>query len=182
MNNHFATMGFVELYIGPMFSGKTSLLLSKISQYKGNIFVITHSSDTRYGENQLISHDKASVGVSAACTSLMPLLDSEDLAKASYVAIEEAQFFGDTVEFVKHITTTLGKHVFVAGLDGDYKMDPFRTVTDLIPFADVVVKLHARCSVCNCPAPFTMRTLESKEQVLVGAGEMYKPVCRQHRL
>lgn len=174
-------MGFVELYIGPMFSGKTSLLLSKVSQHKDNIFVITHSSDTRYGKNKLISHDKTSAPASVACASLMPLLFSEELKKTSYIAIEEAQFFGDTVEFVKYVTEVLDKHVFVAGLDGDFKMNPFRTVTDLIPFADVVLKLCARCCICKSSAPFTMRIVKSDEQVLVGAADLYQPVCRQHR-
>jgi len=173
-------MGFVELYIGPMFSGKTSMLLSKITLYENDIFVITHESDTRYGVNKVISHTNKSFAASVSCSSLMQLVHSKELIKASYVAIEEAQFFDDCVEFVKHIVNKLNKHVFVAGLDGDFQMNPFHNVTDLIPFADVVLKLNARCYVCNCPAPFTKRIIDSDKLVLVGAGELYKPVCRSH--
>lgn len=173
-------MGFLELYIGPMFSGKTSMLLSKISQFENDIFVITHDTDTRYGTNKVISHTNKSFVASASCSSLMPLLHSEGFRKASYVAIEEAQFFDDCAEFVKHIVKDLNKHVFLAGLDGDFQMNPFRNVTDMIPFADVVLKLNARCYICNCPAPFTKRIVESDKLVLVGAGECYKPVCRSH--
>jgi thymidine kinase len=163
-----------------MFSGKTSMLLSKIEQYKNDIFVITHESDTRYGKNQVISHNNEKQEACMACSSLMPLIMSEKLHNSSYVAIEEAQFFKDTVEFVKYIVNNLDKHVFVAGLDGDYAMNPFRNVTDIIPFADVVLKLNARCYICNNTAPFTKRIVESDQLVLVGAGDCYKPVCRDH--
>lgn len=173
-------MGFLEMYIGPMFSGKTSLLLSKISQYEDDVFVITHESDTRYGKNEVISHSNNRHNASVACSTLMPLILSKKLLESSYVAIEEAQFFDDITSFVKYIINNLDKHVFIAGLDGDYNMNPFSNITNLIPFADVVLKLNARCYVCNNTAPFTKRIVDSEQLILVGAGECYKPVCRKH--
>jgi thymidine kinase len=173
-------MGRLELIVGPMFSGKTTKLLKLIDMYKDDIFVITHSFDTRYGTNKITNHNKQYYEANISCTNLMPLLNSEQLMNYKYIAIEEGQFFNDLHKFALYLVQKLDKHVFIAGLNGDYKMNPFKNIVNLISYADKTNILYAKCSYCDCDAPFTKRITSSTKKILVGSNDLYKPCCRMH--
>ena len=101
------------------------------------------------------------------------------------IAIDEAQFFPDLVEFCATAADHDGKVVYVAGLDGDFKRQPFplngqSPMMQLVPLADCVDKYLAKCRYCMKDAPFTLRTIQDERSVLVGGADMYVPVCRKH--
>ena len=178
--------GKLHLVLGPMFAGKSSWLIEKAQELidsgiePNSIVMINHSSDKRYAENKICTHD----GTKMSCISLDCLSDlfNTDLTKVSYIFIDEGQFFHDLYESVKTLLLKHKKLIYIGGLDGDYKQEPFREsrFLDLIPLSTSVQKLTARCSVCHCPAPFTKRLTVSTEQILVGGTGEYQPVCSNH--
>ena len=147
----------LELILGPMFSGKTTALLTR---RVGRTLIINHSFDTR-GEG-VKTHD----GVEAAAMkcSALPSVSGYDT-----VLIDEAQFF-ESLEGVEDLAPT----VVVAGLSGDFRRKPFGKILELIPKADKVTFLTALCD-CGEPAPFTKRI--SGEECLVSVESVYKPKC-----
>ncbi|MCL7047328.1 hypothetical protein MKW94_004843 [Papaver nudicaule] len=96
------------------------------------------------------------------------------------IGIDEAQFFDDLYDFCCKAADHDGKTVVVAGLDGDYLRRRFGSVLDIVPLADSVTKLTARCEICGKRAFFTSRKTEDTETELVAGSDVYKPVCRQH--
>jgi thymidine kinase len=102
-------------------------------------------------------------------------IDSYDV-----IVIDEAQFFTNLKKFVQHAVCE-GKHVIVAGLDGDFKQDVFGEILSLIPIADTITKLYALCMKCRdgTVAPFTKRIISCSEQELVGDHDSYMAVCRK---
>lgn len=96
------------------------------------------------------------------------------------IAIDEAQFFGDLVEFVVHAADVHKKTVYVAGLDGDFQRQRFGRMLDLVPHADSVTKLVSRCAFCNNAALFSLRISAEQGQDLVGGTDKYRPACRSH--
>ena len=94
------------------------------------------------------------------------------------VGIDEAQFMGDDlVEICEHLASE-GKRVVVAGLDQDYRGNPFEPIPQLLALAESITKTMAVCMVCGAPANKTQRLIESDERIVVGAGEVYEPRCR----
>lgn len=188
--SHNHTMS-LELLIGPMFAGKSSAIQSIIRRHQAlgwNVFVITHSMDTRYStEPAIVNHDKVAMPAYAT-DKLLPLLETLDFRHSRLIVIEEAQFFGDLVPFVLQAIDKDKKHVVVVGLDGDAERRPFGRVLDLIPHCDRVTKLTAMCKSCRdgTPAIFTFATREdavlaaSDGRPCVGADEKYVPLCRKH--
>lgn len=169
-----------------MFSGKSSELIKRINKYKllgKRVLVITHESDTRYSNGQfLVSHDL--VKESAVSTShLHSLLLSEQYDAADVICIDEAQFFDDLYTFVVYGVDHDSKCMIVAGLDGNYKREPFQQVVNLIPFADDVMKTRALCLLCSdgTLASFSKKINQvSHETIDVGGAEKYQSVCRHH--
>jgi thymidine kinase len=188
--------GYLELFIGPMFSGKTSKLLEI---YKQNIFckipiiVINHSSDTRYHKTHLSTHDKIMI----PCIQTTNLLDiwnydkleepiDENLMnihfqfrEATVVLINEGQFFPDLIECIKELLKEK-KKIFICGLDGDFERKKFGDILDLIPLCDKVTKMTSLCGICKngTPGIFSLRLTNDKEQFLIGS-DNYIPVCRK---
>lgn len=147
----------LEVILGPMFSGKTTTLLARA---KGKTLIINHVLDTRC--EGVKTHD----GVEAAalkCNVLPLSIDADTLL------VDEAQFF-ESLDYVE----TLAPNVVVAGLSGDYRRKPFGRILDLIPKADKVTILTAKCD-CGEPAPFTKRL--SVEKHLISVQSLYKPKC-----
>jgi thymidine kinase len=181
----------LELLIGPMFAGKSSAIQSIIRRHLAlgwNVFVITHSMDTRYtSEPAIVNHDKVAMPAHAT-SSLMALVDNPEYLHSRLVVIEEAQFFPDLVKFVLQTVDKCGKHVVVVGLDGDAERRPFGHVLDLVPHCDRVTKLTAMCKQCRdgTPAIFTFAAREDAATAAndgrpcVGADEKYIPMCRKH--
>jgi len=139
--------------------------------------VLKSAKDNRYASDEVVSHD----GAKRSCIALKELrkLPSTEFKETDVIAIDEAQFFPDLLSFCQKRADE-GKHVVVAGLDGDFRRRRFGETLDLIPIADSVTKLTAKCSFCGTEAPFTLRKVAREEQTLIGGSDMYLPVCREH--
>ena len=166
--------GELDIYIGCMFSGKSTELqrhVRRLDVIKAPYIIFNHSIDTRYGSNVQCTHNKEKI----TCTSLSHLNDIflkenpeilETYNRSNYVFIEEAQFFGDLFDFVINAVNRDGKKVHLYGLDGDYKQEPFGDLLRLIPHADNVHKLKSYCKDCGdgTMGIFTMRDIDNIEE------------------
>ena len=177
--------GSLLLILGCMFSGKSTELIRLIREFKfieKNILVIKHcSDDCRYAESKICTHDQQKEN----CLSLGELETIENnqvYQEAEIVFIEEAQFFNGLSEFIKKGMEEKKKSFIIAGLDGDFKREPFGEILSLIPYSNKVTKLNALCKFCKngTEAPFTKRLSRSTKQHLVGGEEEYASVCRFH--
>lgn len=177
---HYLT-GSIEIVCGPMFSGKTTELIrritrAQIARQKCQIF--KPAMDVRYGENQIVSHDTHKV-------QAMPVESSMEIFKHLYdhtriVAIDEVQFFDQDIVKVVQKLARRGVRVICAGLDLDYKGVPFGPIPELLAIADEVYKIKAVCTVCGVPASRTQRIVNSADQVLLGETDAYEARCRAH--
>lgn len=186
IGNHSATIkpqeGYLELIIGPMFSGKTSKLLEV---YKQCIFcnipvvVINYSGDNRYSETMLSTHDKQMIPCIKGITLSDIMINYRaEIVLAEVVLINEGQFFKD-IEIVRHLVDVEQKRVYICGLDGDFERKPIGKLLNLIPFCNEVYKLKSLCSRCKNGkfAIFTYRLSNERDQVVIGV-DNYIPVCR----
>ena len=176
--------GSLKIIMGSMFSGKSSEIIRIIKRYKllnKKIMAINHSIDTRYDEQKIVSHDNVKMDC-LSIDKLMPLIDTEDYKNSDVVVVEEAQFFDDLFNFVTLSADKYDKDVVIAGLDGNFKREPFGDILRLIPHAQSVVKLHALCMKCRdgTKASFTKRITNSEDNILIGTSSEYIPVCRKH--
>jgi len=179
--------GSLVLFLGNMYSGKSSRLILEYQRWKAikkRTLVINHCFDDRYGSADVLSsHDHMKV----PCISVRLLSDvpEEQVENAEAIFINEGQFFNDLKSKCLEWCELKGKHIFVAGLDGDRHRKVFGQILDLIPFADYYEKLLAKCIYCldGTNACFTHDTLKNKTvgQIQVGA-EQYVPLCRKHYL
>lgn len=186
--------GSLKLFLGPMFSGKTSKLLEIYKQCSFcniPVAVINHSSDNRYHESMLSTHDKIMIPC-IQTQNLRDIWDDQSIEKpfnetsahhlkvrcAKVILINEGQFFPDLQDCVIDILKE-NKKVYIAGLDGDFERKKFGQILDLIPLCDEVTKLSSLCSMCKNGAPgiFSLRLTKEKQQTLVGS-DNYIPVCR----
>ncbi|KAJ4977534.1 hypothetical protein NE237_002640 [Protea cynaroides] len=177
--------GEIHVIVGPMFAGKTTALLHRIQTESNNgrsVAIIKSNKDTRYGLNSIVTHD----GAKFPCWPLSDLssfrqkFGVDAYEKLDVIGIDEAQFFEDLYDFCCKAADLDGKTVIVAGLDGDYLRRSFGSVLDIIPIADSVTKLTARCEVCGKRAFFTLRKTRDTQTELIGGADVYMPVCRQH--
>lgn len=180
------TTGSLHIIMGPMFAGKSSALLQKVAEAERaeqHVSIITNKKDTRYGVSKCATHDGLS-RASVAVYSLMDLVHGKvsgfDMNAVDMIAIDESQFFPDLPEFCAHAVDHCGKTVVAAGLSGDFRQQMFGDLVRMVPYADKVDFLTARCSFCERNAPFTLRLVASDSQELVGGTEAYQPVCRHH--
>ena len=175
--------GYLELAIGPMFSGKTSWILEMYEQHifcGKKVMVINHSDDKRYDNEMLSTHDKKMIPCSQM--SNFDDIDSKvlrELFQADVILINEGQFFKELVGVVKMLLSHK-KIIYVCGLDGDFEQKKIGELLDLIPICDKVHKLRSMCAICKngTRAIFSFRNDESSEQKLIGS-DMYLPVCRK---
>lgn len=172
--------GYLELIIGPMYSGKTSRLVeiyNKCIFCNISVTVVNHIIDNRYDDSLLSTHDQIMI----PCVKTSVLKDiwpSQILQDSDVILINEGQFFSDLYEAVIDMVKQ-GKKVYVCGLDGDFERNKFGQILDLIPLCDQVYKLSSLCSLCKngTKAIFSLRVTNEKEQTVVGS-DNYKPVCR----
>ena len=173
----------VELVIGPMFSGKTTTLLTyeKKFQITGKKYLcINHSFDTRYTkEGKLATHDGQTSSGQHINVSDLNQIEHYILHTFDAFIIDEVQFFKRIDDFVS-FWSSKGKSIVCAGLNSDYKLEQFEPVSKLIPKCDVVKHLTALCVECGEDAPFTERCVDVKQQTLIGTCDIYKPKCRKH--
>jgi thymidine kinase len=179
---------YLELFIGPMFSGKTSKL---VEIYKQCIFcnikvvVINHSIDKRYDDTLLSTHDKIMIPciqtdkLSNICGAFTTNMNTP-IDDADVILINEGQFFDDLYLVVEHMLK-YNKKIYVCGLDGDFQCKKFGQILDLIPLCDRVTKMTSLCSLCKdgTPGIFSKRISSEKKQTIVGSTN-YIPVCRNH--
>ncbi|KAE8686664.1 Thymidine kinase [Hibiscus syriacus] len=177
--------GEVHVIVGPMFAGKTTALLRRIQAESSNgrtVAVIKSIKDTRYGLDSIVTHD----GMKLPCWPLTNLssfrqkIGTDAYDQLDVIGIDEAQFFEDLYDFCCEAADRDGKTVIVAGLDGDYLRRSFGSVLDIIPLANSVMKLTARCELCGKRAFFTLRKTDETQTELIGGADVYMPVCRQH--
>ena len=177
--------GYLELILGPMFSGKTSKILDLYKQCEFSnipVVVINHTSDKRYSETMLSTHDLKMIPciqASSLCDAMEILEIKNKINDATVILINEGQFFNDLYEWTEMMVETNHKEIYICGLDGDFNRNKFGQILDLIPLCDKVTKLKSLCSMCKngTKALFSLRVTEEKEQVLIGS-DCYKPVCR----
>ena len=181
INHNKQPTAYLELILGPMFSGKTSRLLEIYKQCTFcniPVAVINHSSDTRYDSNDILStHDQKKIPC-FSFTLLSEIVSHPKISTQQVILINEGQFFEDLVPVVKTLLNQ-GKKIYIAGLDGDFERKKFGSILDLIPLCDKVSKLTSLCSQCRdgTPGIFSMRLTHEKQQTLVGS-DNYIPVCR----
>ena len=182
-SNTSPEVAYLELIIGPMFSGKTSKLLEIYKQCQFcniPVSIINHALDVRYHATMISSHDK----VMAPCLQAKELNElwgetkNEELENADIILINEGQFFPDLYEVVFDMLNN-NKKVYISGLDGDFERKKFGSILELIPLCDKITKLTSLCSICKngTPGIFSMRVTNEKEQTVVGS-DNYIPVCR----
>lgn len=170
--------GSVEVICGSMFSGKTEELIRRMrrAQFaKLPLEIFKPSLDTRYNIDQVVSHDFNTIPSTSVNHSSAILLSSSDV---KVVGIDEAQFFDDRLPEVCTKLANSGVRVIVAGLDMDYKGQPFGPVPQIMAIAEHVTKVHAVCVLCGAPASFSYRITDNTDRVLIGEKDLYEPRCR----
>ncbi len=181
------TQGSIEVICGSMFSGKTDELIRRLVRAtiaKQKVQVFKPAIDVRYAAQKVTSHagsDFDAIPVEKAA-EIIAKLDAD----TTVVGIDEAQFLDNDVVKVAQELAELGKRVLVAGLDMDFRGEPFGPMPILMSKAERVDKLHAICMVCGEEASRTQRLVNGKPAryddpvVIVGAAEMYEARCRLH--
>ena len=177
--------GWIEVITGPMFAGKTEELLRRIKRLeyaKKNIAVFKPLIDNRYGDGEVVSHNKnktKSYNISNP-EEIFNFVDKD----TDVVAIDEIQFLDEKVIDVIDYLAANGKRVIVSGLDTDFRAEPFSFMPRLLSIAEYVTKLTAVCVKCGAPATKTQRIVNGKPAkyldpiVLIGASESYEARCR----
>lgn len=147
------------------------------------MFIIKHAIDNRYEKEMIASHNRV-IEECHPCTSLVPLIQHPKYRDSKVVIIDEAQFFDDLVDFVKRASDIDKKTVVVYGLNADFERKPFKNISEVQALANEIEKLKAYCCFCkdSTLADYTLRTCNSKEQIVVGTDDIYQPVCRKHYL
>jgi thymidine kinase len=181
------TSGSVEVVTGSMFSGKTDELIRRLRRARiarQQIQVFKPSVDTRYEEGKVTSHAGTEFEAAAVehATDIPSLLQSD----TTVVGVDEAQFFDPDILRVVQELADQGMRVIVAGLDTDFRGEPFGSMPALMAQAERVDKLHAICMVCGDLASRTQRLIDGRPAryddpvVVVGASELYEARCREH--
>jgi thymidine kinase len=178
--NFSPSVGSIEVIAGPMFSGKTEELIRRmrradIARLKTQLF--KHDTDVRYSREHVVSHSQWQLpsqtvrNASDIVHSLHP--------SVRVVGIDEAQFFDETLVDIAISSANQGLRVIIAGLDLDYRGQPFGPMPQLLAVANEVMKINAICMQCGEPAHFSQRLLPSSDHVLVGAADAYEARCRR---
>ena len=176
-------VGTFEVICGCMFSGKTEELIRVLKRSfiaKQKILVFKHSSDIRYSQEELCSHN--GLKISSILISNSKDIFLHDLADVNVIGIDEIQFFSDSICDDIEELLERGIRVVVAGLDLDYKKRPFGCMSKLLAMANKVTKLTAICTKCGHDAYYSQRVVHDNEVVFVGASESYEPRCRLHHI
>ena len=179
--------GWLEMICGSMFSGKSEELIRRVrrAQFaKQEVKVFKPVIDNRYSEEEVVSHNGTSIICKPVASSVEILEYISE--KTDVIAVDEVQFFDDDICDVLTLLANQGYRVIVAGLDQDFRGEPFSVVPQIMAIAELVTKLQAVCSVCGSPASRTQRLINGNPAsyhdpiILVGAAESYEPRCRHH--
>lgn len=170
--------GWIEVICGSMFSGKTEELIRRLNRAKiarQRVEIFKPSVDTRYDEENVVSHDESSIKSTPVQTASQIILLVNDV---DVVGIDEAQFFDQELTNVCNILANDGLRVIVAGLDMDFKGKPFGPIPFLLSSAEYVTKVHAICMNCGNLAQYSHRLAGGDNLVVLGEKDSYEPLCR----
>lgn len=183
MENHIQgdmhRQGRIEVVCGSMFSGKTEELIRRLKRAtfaKQKVEIFKPAIDTRYSDEEVVSHDHKSIPSTPVESSASILLLANDV---DVVGIDEAQFFDPGIVDVCNELANRGVRVICAGLDMDFKGQPFGPMPDLMAVADKVSKVHAICVRCGALAYVSHRIVAGEKRVLLGETGEYEPLCRE---
>lgn len=182
---HNSKLGWIEVICGPMFAGKSEELIRRIKRIeyaKKKVIVFKPLIDNRYSENEVVSHNKRKT----KCYNLSTSSDVyEYISEDTYaVAFDEVQFMDEGILDVCQELADKGIRVICAGLDNDFRGEPFSIMPQLLCMAEYVTKLTAICNVCGSNATRTQRIVNGVPAsyddpiIIVGASEAYEPRCR----
>jgi len=187
MMYHQYREGYVEVITGCMFAGKTEELIRRIKVMefaKKKIVVFKPEIDNRYSESAIVSHGGSQVRSINARNAQEVYMYCQNHPEVEVVAIDEIQFYDDDILLVIDELAQSGKRVMVAGLDTNFRGEPFGVMPSLLTSAEFVTKLTAVCLQCGSPATRTQRLVNGKPAkytdptILVGASESYEARCR----
>ena len=179
-------MATIELILGPMFSGKSTELLRRCRTYEAidkSVVVINSHLDTRCAHDEVQTHSKQT-HKAVKVQRLLDFYSTYNMDDYHIIAIDEAQFFPDLLDFIK-IIESMEVVIIIAGLDGDSNRKPFGQILETIPYANTVTKLQAMCMISKdgTPAAFTQRlhhvSENSTQQIQIGDQDKYFSVCRK---
>lgn len=176
--NQKEQFGWIEVICGSMFSGKTEELIRRLKRAKfarQRVEIFKPTIDIRYDEEKVISHDSNEIRSTPvpAAANIPMLADNCDV-----IGIDEAQFFDDEIVQVCNDLANRGIRVIVAGLDMDFKGNPFGPMPNLMATAEYVTKVHAVCTRTGNLANYSFRKAQSDDLVLLGENEEYEPLSR----
>ncbi len=176
--NHEEQFGWIEVICGSMFSGKTEELIRRLKRAKfakQTVEIFKPAIDKRYDEEMVVSHDSNEIRSTPvpSAANIRILADGCDV-----VGIDEAQFFDDEIVTVCNDLANQGIRVIVAGLDMDFKGNPFGPMPNLMATAEYVTKVHAVCTRTGNLAQFSYRKAINDELVFLGENEEYEPLSR----
>lgn len=176
--NHTEQFGWIEVICGSMFSGKTEELIRRLKRAqfaKQRVEIFKPAVDTRYDEEEVVSHNDNRIRSTPvpASTNILLLANEVDV-----VGIDEAQFFDDEIVRVCNELANRGIRVIVAGLDMDFKGNPFGPMPALMATAEYVTKVHAVCTRTGNLAHYSYRKADSENIVLLGETQEYEPLSR----
>lgn len=161
-----------------MFSGKTEELIRRLRRAeiaRLKVAIFKPEIDKRFSEFEIVSHSEQKIN--SEIVKKADEIISKSL-EAQVVGIDEAQFFNDKLIKVCNTLANMGKRVIVAGLDMDYRGEPFGPIPKLLSVAEYITKTHAICVRCGNPANYTFRTSKDDSTVLIGASDIYEARCR----
>lgn len=171
--------GRIEVVCGSMFSGKTEELIRRMKRAvfaHQKVEIFKPAIDTRYSDEDVVSHDSNSIRSTPVESSASILLLSSDI---DVVGIDEAQFLDDGLVDVCNQLANRGVRVIIAGLDMDFKGVPFGPIPALCAIADDVTKVHAICVKCGNLAYLSHRIVSGDKRVMLGEQTEYEPLCRE---
>lgn len=173
-------MGWIEVIVGPMFSGKSEELIRRLRRAeiaRQRVQIFKPLIDTRYPANGIVSHSGLEIrsDLVRSAEEVMQRIEP----RTEVVGIDEAQFLGDAAVDICTRLADMGKRVIVAGLDTDFLGRPFEPMPRLLAVAEEITKLLAICVRCGNPAVHTQRLVASEELIVVGATGMYEARCRR---
>jgi len=171
--------GSIEVICGSMFSGKTEELIRRLRRAafaRQKVEIFKPAMETRYSEEEIVSHDQNAIPGTPVENSGNILLFASDI---DVVGIDEAQFFDDGLPDICNKLANQGIRVIVAGLDMDYKGNPFGPMPALCAIADDVTKVHAICVKCGRLAGYSYRLVKNEKLILLGEKDEYQPLCRE---
>ena len=173
-------VGWIEVVTGCMFSGKTEELIRRVRRAmyaRQPVVVFKPAIDARYAEDSVGSHSGQQIrSIQIDQAGEIP----GRVGEAQVVGIDEAQFLGlELVDICEDLANS-GRRVIVAGLDMDYRGEPFEPIPQLLAKAEYITKNLAICMVCGNPADRSQRLVERDSRIVVGTSEMYEARCRLH--